>query len=58
MTPDQITYLTSALGRAPNDFEQKLFLRLQLFLGRQPMPSECVNMSTDNNLIGWVLAGI
>jgi hypothetical protein len=58
MTPTQITYLTDALGYAPSDFQQKLFLRLALYLNRDPNPDECVNMSTDNTLIGWVLAGI
>ena len=58
MTPDQITYLTDALGKTPSDFQQKLFLRLALYLNREPTPDECVNMSTDNTLIGWVLAGI
>lgn len=58
MTPDQITYLTDAIGHAPSDFEQKLFLRLMLYLNREPTPDESVNMTTDNNLIGWVLAGI
>lgn len=58
MTPDEITYLTNAIGHAPSDFEQKMYLRLALFLNRQPTQVECVNMMTDINLIGWVLAGV
>ena len=58
MTPDQTTYLTSALGHSPSDFEQKLYVRLEQFLNRQPSLDECVNMRTDVNLIMWVQMGL
>lgn len=57
MTPDQIAFLTTALGHAPTDYEQKLYLRLVLYLNRLPIASECVNMLTDTNLAMWVLTG-
>lgn len=58
MTPDEITYLTNAIGHAPTAFEESLYLRLQKYLNRQPTPDECINMSSDTNLISWVIAGL
>lgn len=56
MTPEQTTYLTEALGTTPTTFQNNLFLRLSEYLNRQPTVTECRNMSTDSNLVAWVLA--
>lgn len=57
MTPEEITYLTNAIGHDPTDYEQKLYLRLKLYLNREPIQAECINMMTDTNLAMWVLTG-
>ncbi len=55
VTPEQYTFITEALGHEPNEFEQKLYLRLARYLSRDPDASEVGNMITDSNLAMWVL---
>ncbi len=57
VTQQQYDTLTVALGHTPSDWEQKLYLRLSLYLNRDPVGNEIVNMATDTNLNMWVLTG-
>lgn len=49
--------MTAVLGHEPSTWEQKLFLRLAIFLKRDPSGNEIINMATDSTLNMWVLTG-
>lgn len=56
-TSDQKNAMKAVFGRDATQHEQDCFMRLRMYLNRDPSASEIGNMATDSNLQAWVLTG-